>query len=76
MVDGVVGAVFSVQNDLGDGDEGVAVLQQGFDNAGQGLWGVLGGIVEENDGTGLYFGDYPFCDFRGGKILPIQTVAT
>ena len=65
MVNGVVGAVLPVQNNLGDGDEGVAVLQEGFNNTGQGFRGMFGGIVEENDGTGLYFGGYPFGDFSG-----------
>lgn len=42
MVDGVVAG----QKKLGDGKEGIALLQQRFDNAGQRLRSVQGGIVK------------------------------
>lgn len=42
MVDGIgLG-----EDDLGDGDEGVAVLEEGLQDGGEGLGGVLGRVVE------------------------------
>ena len=70
MVDGVV----ALQNDLRDGEESVAVFQQGSDDARQSFGGVLGGVVEQDDGAGLDFGGHPLGDLRGGEILPIQAV--
>ena len=70
MVDGV----FPVQQDLRDGDKGIAVLEELFQDARQSLWSVLGSVVEQDDGPGLdLFGD-PFGDLRGGEVLPVQAV--
>ena len=49
MVDGVLPG----ENDLGDGDKGVALLEEGLDDGGQGLRGVEGGVVEQDNGPGL-----------------------
>ena len=70
MVNGVV----SVQEDLGNREEGVALLEQFFQDARKGLGGVLGGVVEEHDGAGLnLFGD-PLGDFGSGEVFPVQAV--
>ena len=71
---GVVDGIFAIQEDLGDGDEGVAVLEQGLDNAGQGLGGMFGSVVKKNDGAGLHFGGNPLGDLSGGEVLPVQTI--
>ena len=52
VVDGVVGAVFPVQNQLADGDDLIAFSQQIFQDVGQGLRGMEGGVVEEHNGPG------------------------
>ena len=67
MIDGVV----SLKDDLGDGEEGVALLKQLFQNGGQRLRGVLGGVVKQDNGAGLNFGSYPLGDLRSGGIFSI-----
>lgn len=62
------------QDDLGDGDEGIAILQQTLDNAGQRLRGVLGGVVKEDDGAGADLGGHSFGDLSGGEVLPVQGI--
>ena len=70
MVDGIL----PVQNDLGDGDKGIALLKQGFDDGGQGLRRVDGGIVEQYDGAGLHFPGDPADDLVRRNLFPVQTV--
>jgi len=65
VVDDVVGAQFTVQKNLRNGDKGITLLQQGFNQPGQGFRGMFCGVVEENDGAGLDFGGHSFGDFRG-----------
>ena len=74
MVDGIVAAVGSRQDDLGDRNKCVALLEQLFKNAGQGFRGVEGGVVEENDGSRLDLGSDPLRDLRRRKVLPVQAV--
>jgi len=62
LLAGMVDGILPRQDDLRDGEESVAVLKQLLDDAGQGFGGVLGGVVEENDGTDLDFGGDPFGD--------------
>ena len=71
---GVVDGVLPGENDLGDRDKGVALLEQGLDDGGQGLRGVEGGVVEQNNRTGLYLGGHPPGDLPRLQILPIQAV--
>ena len=49
MVDGVICVVGTWEDELRHRHQGVAVLQQGLDDARQGLRGVEGGVVEEDD---------------------------
>ena len=72
MVDGIV----SLQNHLGDGQEGISLLQEILDDAGEGLRGMLGGVVEQDDGARADFGRDPAGDVGGGEIFPVQTVNT
>ena len=53
VVDGIVSAAGAGKDELGDGHKGVALLEQGLQNGGQGLWGVECGVVEEHDGPRL-----------------------
>lgn len=52
MVNGIVRVIRAGEKDLGDGDKGIALLQQSFNNTGQGLRGVERGIVEEHNRAG------------------------
>lgn len=67
MIDGAV----ALQENLRDGHEGIAILKEPFQNAGKSFRGVFGGVMEEDDGTGLDFGCDPLGDLRGGEVLPI-----
>ena len=73
---GVVDGIVPSKDDLGDGDKGVSLLQQALNNAGQGLRGVLGGVVEQDNGAGADLGGDPLGDVRRGQIFPVQTVPT
>lgn len=74
MVQGVVRAAFPGQYELRDGHEGVALLKKGLQDAGEGLGGVLGGVVEQDDGAGLDLAGDPLGDVGGGEVLPVQGV--
>lgn len=73
---GVVDRVLAGQDDLRHGDDGVPVLDQRLDNAGQGLRRVDGGVVEQYDGAGLDAACDPLGDLVCGDLLPVQTVPT
>ena len=73
---GVVDGIFSVEQDLGDGEEGIAVLEELFQDGGKRFRSVLGGVVEQHDGAGLHLGGHPLGDLRGGEVLPVQTITT
>lgn len=73
---GVVDGVVAGQKKLGDGKEGITLLQQRFDNAGQRLRSMQGGIVKQNDGAGLDLTCHPLSDLGCGKFLPVQAVPT
>ena len=64
MVDGIVRAILSRQNQHRDRQEAVALTDEIFDDLRQSLRGVLGGVVEENDGSGMDFGGDTGSDFR------------
>lgn len=74
MVDGVVGVVCAGEDQLRDGDEGVPLLEQGLQDAGQGLRRVDGRVVEQDNGAGLHLGGDPLGDLRRGELLPVQAV--
>ena len=70
----MVYSVLSGENDLGDGNEGVALLKQRLNNGRQGFRGMQGGVVKEDNRTGLNFRSYPLHNFAGGQVLPVQAV--
>ena len=74
VVDGVVGTALAGEDQLTDGNDIVALLDQILQDPGQGLRGVEGGVVEEDDGTGADFGGHPVGDGGGIVVLPVQAV--
>ena len=74
VVDGVILPAGSGEDQFRDGDEGIALLEEGLDDGGQGLRGVEGGVVEQDDGAGLDLGGHPLDDLSGGQVLPVQAV--
>ena len=76
VVQDVVLAAFSVQDKLAHGDDLVPLLEEIFQDGGEGLRGVEGGVVEEDDGAGGDLGGYPLGDGGGVVVLPVQAVPT
>lgn len=72
---GVVLVGVASEKDLGDGDDGVAVGLQGFNDPRQSVWRVLSGIVEEDDAPGAHILQHPLLDLLGRDALLIQAVA-
>lgn len=70
MVDGVLPR----QDDLGDGDESVSLLEEGLYDGGQRLRGVEGGVVEQDDGPRLNLGGHPLGNLPRRQVLPVQAV--
>ena len=70
MVNGVIPG----EDELRDGDKGVALLKEGLDDGGQGFGGVQRGVVEQDNGPGLYLGCHPLNNLPGGQVLPVQAV--
>lgn len=62
----MVNGVITGQDDLGDGDEGISLLEQGLDDDGQGLRSVERGVVEQDDGARLDLGGHPLGNLPGG----------
>ena len=71
---GVVDGVLPGEDDLRDGDKGVALLEKSLDDGGQGLGGVKGGVVKQDDGPRLHLGGHPPGDLPGLQVLPVQAV--
>ena len=70
MVDGVG----SLQDQLGDGNDGVAVVDEATENGGEGLRRVERGVVEQHDAPRLYPGGHPLADGLCVVVLPVQGV--
>ena len=70
MVDGVG----SLQDQLADGQHGVALIDEVLQNTGQCLRRVERGVVEQHDTARLDLGGHPLAD--GGRviILPVEGV--
>ena len=74
VIYGIICAAFTRQNDLGNGHKGIAILQQRLDNTRQGLRGVEGSVMEQNNGTRLYLAHHPLGDVPRRQVLPVQTI--
>ena len=70
MVDGVGG----LQDQLGDGNDGVAVVDEATENGGEGLRRVERGVVEQHDAPRLYPGGHPLADGLCVVVLPVQGI--
>ena len=71
---GVVDGVLPGVDQLGDGDDGEAVLDQLFQDPGQSLRGMEGGVVEQDDAARLHLGGDAAVNGVGVVVLPVQTV--
>ena len=72
---GMIDGVLPFQNDLRNGDKGVSLLQQAFNDPRQRLRGVLGSIVEQHNRPGAHLAGHPFGNVGGGEVFPVQAVA-
>lgn len=66
--------VITVQNQLRNGEDGVTFFDKIFQNGGQGLRGVEGGIVEQHDAPRSDSCGDSGVDGVGIIVFPIQTV--
>ena len=66
--------VITVQNQLRNGEDGVTFFDKIFQNGGQGLRGVEGGIVEQHDAPRIDPCGDSGVDGVGIIVFPIQTV--
>lgn len=76
VVDGEILAADAGVDELGDGEDGVALTDEVLQDAGQGLRGVLGSVVEQDDGPRLDLGGDPLDDLGSGEVFPVQGVPT
>ena len=65
VIDNIVGIICPRQDNLGDGHKGIALLEEGFNNAWQCLRSVEGGIVEQDNGAWLDLVYHPLSNLRG-----------
>lgn len=70
MVDGVG----RVEDELGDGEDGVAVVDEVGEDSGQRLRRVAGGVVEQHDAARLHLGGHPPADGVRVVILPVEGI--
>lgn len=70
----MVYGVISRQDQLRYGHQGVPLADEVFQDSGQGLGGVLGGVVEKNNRPRLDFGGHPLGNVPGGQVLPVQRI--
>ena len=70
MVDGVG----RVEDELGDGEDGVAVVDEVGEDSGQRLRRVESGVVEQHDAARLHLGGHPLADGVRVIILPVEGV--
>ena len=59
------------EDELGDGEDGVAVVDEAGEDSGQRLRCVEGGVVEQHDAARLYLGGHPPADGVCVMILPV-----
>ena len=70
----VVDDVGRGENELGDGEDGVAVVDEVGEDSGQRLRRVEGGVVEQHDAARLYLGGHPPADGVRVVILPVEGI--
>ena len=70
----VVDGVFPCEDQLGNGNEGIALLCEIVEDGGESFGGVKPCIVKEDDGARLHLACDTLGDLGGGEILPVETV--
>ena len=70
----MVNGVLPFQNDLRNGDEGIALFQQALNDTRQGFGSVLRCIMEQNDRTRLDFTCHSLGNVCCGQVFPVQAV--
>ena len=53
---------------------GILSGEDNLDDGGQGLRGVQGGVVKQDNGAGLDLGGHPPDNLPGLQVLPVQAV--
>ena len=62
------------EDELGDGEDGVAVVDEAGEDGGQRLRCMQRGVVEQHDAAGLDLGGHALADGVRVVVLPIQRV--
>ena len=70
----MIHGVIVPQDQLRCRHDGVALLDQAFDNGRQRLRRVLCRVVEQHNGSRLHTLEHALGNVRCGKIFPVQTV--
>lgn len=73
---GVVDGVGGREEELGDGHHGVAVADEGVQDAGQRLRRVQGGVVEQDDAARAHLPANALRDGGRVQVFPVQTITT
>lgn len=71
---GVVDGVGRVEDELGDGEDGVAVVDEVGEDSGQRLRRMEGRVVKQHNAAGRHMLRYPAKDGVRVIILPVQTI--
>lgn len=71
---GVVHVILSVQQDLRDRDDSIAVVSEILKDSRQGLRCVERCVVKQANGPRLHLTCHPLGDLRRREIFPVQTV--
>ncbi len=73
---GVVDGVGGGEEELGDGHHGVAVTDEGVQDAGQRLRCVQGGVVKQDDTAWAHLPTNALRDGGRIQVFPVQTITT
>ena len=76
MVHGIVRPALTGQEQLRNGHQLKPLPEQTLDHPWQRRRGVLGGVVEQGNGSRLRLGYHPLGDICRREVFPIQTVTT
>ena len=71
---GVVDGVGRIEDQLADGYDSVAVIDEAGEDSGQRLRRVQCRVVEQHDAARLYLGRHPLIDGVGVVVLPVQGI--
>ena len=60
------------EDELGDGEDGVAVVDEAGEDSGQRLRCVEGGVVEQHDAARLHAREHARGDLVAAQALPVE----